>query len=158
MNDDGGDDDEDVANQLTVELRLPIQAKRLLRFLLIPPEQAIVEPIRQFAAAAVLALPCVRRVAGKQARYSKIGDKNHSAALHKCAFEVDLVPVRLGPKTLAYSHAPFYFCFKKPLSSRLPAPVPACFFFVVVAMLGAWGSWLWVVLWWGAGGGLEMGN
>ena len=55
----------------------------------------------------------------------------------KCAFEVDLVPVRLGPKTLAYSHAPFYFCFKKPLSSRLPAPVPACFFFVVVAMLGA---------------------
>ena len=40
----------------------------------------------------------------------------------------------------------------------LPAPVPACFFVVVVAMLGAWGSWLWVVLWWGAGGGLEMGN
>ena len=47
MNDDGGDDDEDVANQLTVELRLPIQAKRLLRFLLIPPEEAIVEPIRR---------------------------------------------------------------------------------------------------------------
>ena len=47
MNDDGGDDDEDVANQLTVELRLPIQAKRLLRFLLIPPEQVIVEPIRR---------------------------------------------------------------------------------------------------------------
>ena len=82
MNDDGGDDDEDVANQLTVELRLPIQAKRLLRFLLIPPEQVIVEPIRRRGGAFALLRSTgllAQKVYGQEAL-----SRHHSAALRKC--------------------------------------------------------------------------
>ena len=117
----------------TVMLRLPIQARRPLWFLLKSPEQAIVEPFRRRGGACA---PMCMTGCWQPSEYSKIRDKNHSAALHKYAFEVDLV-LSLLPRT------PALCC----------PPLPACFLVVAMAVT----FWLrleryWWHDWWGKSG------
>ena len=77
-------------NELIATLRLPIPARRPLRFLLISAEQATLGYSIGFMYTGATPPPrrCLRSpvfdaVAGKQGRHSKIRDKNHSVALRK---------------------------------------------------------------------------